>query len=331
MVQRKISISEILPCVDNGQTQSDADSTYCRLRALPSTAVKIIRNRAGEDELQWVRGDKPRFEGSEVIVGEPNLEITQESFDETQRQPNFEANEYCRLLHVLADSRMLVARAQMMEPRSRDELDGEFIDPWSDYIPPMYNDVNFKPEPCSSVCGGVTRDDIISIDPGQRKYERLAGTLKRKFGEFKSLYGTAVTRFEASGQGDPDGFALYAYGKVHLMYAFCFLERHPFLQPLATRVLQSDAQREEGVGEGVGPADFSAPMGSRGVSPGHRKKRTRSVLGEWSHCRRLYSRCRRWLRARQKRPKGIKRSTRLSRRKAGRQSSYCLPSMRRKI
>lgn len=41
------------------------------------------------------------------------------------------------------------------------------------------------------------------------------------------------------------------------MYAFCFLKAHPVLQPLATRALQQDAQREEGVGSGVSPEPFS--------------------------------------------------------------------------
>ena len=35
------------------------------------------------------------------------------------------------------------------------------------------------------------------------------------------------------------------------MYEFCFLQQHEILQPLATRELQKNAQREEGFGGGV--------------------------------------------------------------------------------
>ena len=117
---------------------------------------------------------------------------------------------------------MTSTRSQVMEPKTRDELDGEPFDPWTDAIAPLFNDVLFRPHPISSLAGGVTRDDIASIDPSNRVHERPAGVLKRKSGEFKSMYGTSLAKYESSGQGDPDSFVHFSNAKSYIMYAFCF-------------------------------------------------------------------------------------------------------------
>lgn len=82
------------------------------------------------------------------------------------------------------------------------------------------------------------------------------GFLKREFVDFKSLYGTCLSPYEASGQGDPDKFPAFADSKSCIMYAFCYLKFNPVVQPLATRSLSTDAQREEGVGSAVGRTDL---------------------------------------------------------------------------
>lgn len=89
------------------------------------------------------------------------------------------------------------------------------------------------------------------INPAERPYVRGSGVLKKKFAEFKSLYGTCVARFEASGQGDPDAFASFADVKMYIMYGYCFSQLHTLLKPFVTRALTSDAQKEEEVGSGI--------------------------------------------------------------------------------
>lgn len=98
--------------------------------------------------------------------------------------------------------------------------------------------------------------DIVVIDPSTRVHNRDGGVLKREFGELKSLYVIRLSCFEASGQGNSEGFVPFAGGKNYIMYAFCFLKAYLVLQPLAARALQTDAQREEGIGIGVNPEPF---------------------------------------------------------------------------
>ena len=59
-------------------------------------------------------------------VNEP---ATDRTFNMPSREPDFEASEYCRLLHTLGDARMTATRSQLMEPKTHDELDREPVDP----------------------------------------------------------------------------------------------------------------------------------------------------------------------------------------------------------
>ena len=205
------------------------------LHNLAATQVKIHKNAAGVEAIAWVRGDIPVFDGDEVKIGEPSLN---QSNPAPCREPSFEASEYARILHVLGDTRMLTARQLLMEPRTRDELDGEPIDVWFEHVAPLFNEISFKPDAVAVLFGGVSRSDISTIDPSKRPYEREAGVLKKKFAAFKSEYGTCVSRYEASGQGDPDSFPDFASGRSYILYAFCFLKQYPVLEPLAMRALQ---------------------------------------------------------------------------------------------
>lgn len=45
------------------------------------------------------------------------------------REPNFETSDFSRLLHVLADTKMLTEITLLMEPRTRAELESEPVDP----------------------------------------------------------------------------------------------------------------------------------------------------------------------------------------------------------
>ena len=259
MVQRQFSVADALALVDYVEDGREGAPPF--LASLQSTSVRVTKDIKGQEDFQWVRGDVPVFIKSEIIVGKPD--ICQDQVVCRTREPDFEASEYCRLLHVLADPRMTTARAQLMESRTRDELDSGNIDPWSDSISSLFNDVDFTPCPVEKLAGGVTRSDIMTINLRVRPYERQGGLLKRKFAEFKSLYGTCMSKYEASGQGGPEYFVCFTYGKTFLLYAFCFLNIHPVLAPLPTRGLQSDGQREEGAGSGIEPAEGQTSSGRK--------------------------------------------------------------------
>ena len=218
------------------------------LYEMAPTKLRKEKSSSGPEKVIWIRGDVPVFDGGEVEVGQTALK-TAAPVDGNARAPDFEASEYARILHVFIDTRMRTAIQQLMEPRTRGELDRAPIDPWCDHIAHLFNDYMFKPAAINNVCVGVTRADIATIDPGKKVHDRDGGLLKRKFANFKSEYGTSVTRYEASGQGDPDIFREYARGRIYLIYGFCFFKQHPVLQPLATRALQTDAQREVASGK----------------------------------------------------------------------------------
>lgn len=95
-------------------------------------------------------------------------------------------------MHVLGDTRMTTVRSQLIEPHARSELDSEPLDPWTGSITPLFNGETFCPAAVSTLGEGVTRADITFLDLAIRQYGRAVGVLKRKFGEFKSLYGTCI-------------------------------------------------------------------------------------------------------------------------------------------
>lgn len=93
-----------------------------------------------------------------------------------------------------------------MDVRTREEMDAEVQDPWTVHISPLFNDITLKPNRVVTLSVYVTRSVVDSVNPCARPYERDALTLKRKFGEFKSLYGIKLGRYNAYGQGDPENF-----------------------------------------------------------------------------------------------------------------------------
>ena len=182
--------------------------------------MRVNKDVQGQEDFEWVRGDVPDFDNSEIIVGKP--ENCQDQVVCRTREPDFEASEHCRHLHVLADPRMITGRAQLMEPRTTDKIDSGYIAPWSDIISSLFNNVDFTPFLVEPLAGGVTRSDIMTMNSRVRPYERQEGLIKRKFAEFESLYGTCRSKYEASGQGDPESFVCFTYGKTFLLHAFCF-------------------------------------------------------------------------------------------------------------
>lgn len=217
MTQRQFSLQDAMNFLareEEEENAADVESDPHFLQNLLPSAVEIEKNGSGVEIIGWLRGDVPVFESEEIKVKEPTTPGTANT---SSREPDFEASEYYRSLHTLSDARMTSVGSQLMEPQTRDELDRECIDPWTDEIVPLFNDDLFKPHAISSLAGDVTRDDIASIDPSNRIHERPAGVLKRNFGDFKSIYGTSPAKYESSGQGDPDSFVHFANAKSYIM------------------------------------------------------------------------------------------------------------------
>lgn len=215
-----------------------------RIRNALPQSVSIRTDTTGGKYIVW-NSDNTTLTSTPNRSDPSSLQLQQRSA--ACRQSYFTAGEYARLLHVLADTRMATARQRLMCPRSRQELDCIRTDPWDEYISGLFNDESFRPESVDMLAGGITRSDIDTINPAVLPCPRTASTLKTKFGQLKSLYGTCAARFEASGQGDHDNFVSFAQGRSYIMYTFCFLRVHPILMPLTTRTIPTAAQREEGL------------------------------------------------------------------------------------
>lgn len=233
MVQLGINLSQLQNLI-TGTVHGISDILH--LRHIPSTTVRSNRAAKKSESIDWIRGDLPSIQDGNIVVNVPNLSETQPpicvSVDVTSL--DFEAVEYCRLLHIPSDTRMTSAQQLLMECLDREQLDTEQVDPWSEQTTPLNNNSSFTPAAIHFVARGVTKSYICRLDRGQRPHVRDKRTLKRKLRQLKSAYGTCLSRHTNTIQGDPDAFALYADGRYYIMYAFRFLKRHPSLKPRAT-------------------------------------------------------------------------------------------------
>ena len=107
-----------------------------------------------------------------------------------------------------------------MEPRTQEELDSEPVVVWTDSNASLFNDATSRPTEFGGLAGGVAIADISGIHSGRATCICHGGVLKRNFGEFGSLCGTSLSRFQAYGQGDSEGFVYLASRKNYIMYAF---------------------------------------------------------------------------------------------------------------
>lgn len=92
----------------------------------------------------------------------------------SSRQPEFSANDYARLLDVIADTRMVNSWQLLIDVCSREQLDCEKQNPWSESFAPHFNDDGFKPQRVKMLRGGVLRSLIESINPTRENHTRNA-------------------------------------------------------------------------------------------------------------------------------------------------------------
>lgn len=118
-----------------------------------------------------------------------------------KREHDFEPSESCHLRNVQNDTRMTTARCMLIEPRTRAEIDNELVDISTDSIAPLFNHSSFKLLTFCDLAGdhspGQFRNRSFKINRPESR-----AVLKPQFGEFKSLYSTWLSRFEASAHRD---------------------------------------------------------------------------------------------------------------------------------
>jgi hypothetical protein len=194
-----------------------------RLSKLPRVSASYRKQRNGACEVIWGKGTgAPQL--TQVVNGSTIQTVVARAREHDDgdencatggtRAPAFSASEYARLLHVLVDARMTIARRLLSRPRDRDELDREPVNPWDDHIAPLFNDSNFAPVACDTVCDGITAADISSIDPSQLPHQRSSSKLSEKWAKLRSEYTKTLDNFQRSGQLECDVFPRFAHGKV---------------------------------------------------------------------------------------------------------------------
>ena len=138
MVQRGFCINTAFELADHTESESNIFSPAAlALSRIPSTTVKVVKESNGAEGIHWSRGDIPVLEDENVLFSLPILREYREQDGKRQREPDFEASEFCRLLHVMNDSRMTTTRSMLMEPRTLAQLDSEPVDVWIDSIAPF--------------------------------------------------------------------------------------------------------------------------------------------------------------------------------------------------
>lgn len=125
----------------------------------------VVRDDTGDRDLEWIYDVGPtRSSAPPTLPSTPRLTSGNRS-GVASRQAPFGASEHVRLLQVLVDVRMVVARQQLFHRRTRDGKDCVPVDPWDEQVVVLFNDVSFNPRRVPTFPGGVTMSDIEDIDP----------------------------------------------------------------------------------------------------------------------------------------------------------------------
>jgi hypothetical protein len=135
------------------------------------------------------------------------------------------------------------ARALIATPRDKDELDHEPICTWTQHIAPLFNNEMFTQPKVTTYVDGITMSDVSAIEPSEHFLNRDGSVLSRRWSELKSLYTVVLSKYSASGQGDPDCFPHFAEGRTYVMYLQVFLDSFPILESLATRIIPESTKR----------------------------------------------------------------------------------------
>lgn len=145
--------------------------------------------------------------------------------------PQIDDSEYCRLLHVLTDSRAERARALLQI--SRDPEPHFFRE-----VSVIYNDRTYRPDRIPLVDETVTSSDIASIHPENLRHSRSPRELADMFTEFRTKFALVLeTEFKTWLAGSSDK-------KAALAYAFCQVHHSPDLKRIMTPIRPNGRTRK---------------------------------------------------------------------------------------
>lgn len=80
-----------------------------------------------------------------------------------ERQADFEASEFSRILRILLDDRIENAREMLSCPLNRKKLGITILDPWDIYNVKLFNDIKYRSAPVDGLAGAVTRSYIALL------------------------------------------------------------------------------------------------------------------------------------------------------------------------
>lgn len=117
------------------------------------------------------------------------------------RYQPFEASENARLLHVLADGRLISARRSMMLLTDRNTLDSQCRFVWACGVVPLFNYLLFSSNLISNWHGCFTLAAIQEIGLRKLIHEIRAQKLKELFAVPRSKLTTVIDNLNMSGKG----------------------------------------------------------------------------------------------------------------------------------
>jgi hypothetical protein len=249
-----------------------------RVQSPSSSTSPIFYEEAG---YTYIRPGSTATRGAGAgIVGAAAAGARPQTGGASARSPPFTASDFCWLFHAFINGRMATARPLLAEPRDRDELDTEPLDPW-ELIAELFNSEDFKPDAIDEFYNGVKAADILDPEPSKASFpDRASFNLSAKWGQFWIGYTRVLSNVTASEQNDPDVFPNFASNaggmpaKV-VMHFHCLSKTGSgsVLSGMGTRLMPDDGQREVGI-DAAGRAPATDPS-SGGRSRSLSRKRSR--------------------------------------------------------
>jgi hypothetical protein len=256
-------------------------------------------------------GDSPSPHDDAVGFEEEEEEEEEEAPSGTGAQPPakkarrakaFSSNEKARLCHVIADSEVQLAVAQLRHGRDRHSLDtGE--DHWEDAMAKLFNsDTVFTPiDTQAGTRTSSPRFRTTSLDPNKKVEPRSGKQLKEQWTGMKKATDAYFRRWKASGEGNTSreersisDFMDASAGKWRvssertgrwIKYMHLVFKVDEDLWAFAMKGLQASAQRESGAASPVAdvhlqPNDRENAAGGGGGAGGRASPIDMAALGE---------------------------------------------------
>ncbi|KAJ8906092.1 hypothetical protein NDN08_002591 [Rhodosorus marinus] len=229
-------------------------------------SIRELRSRCKEKGLA-IRGRK-----DELILRLSRIsEQVPEGVEPSNREPNFSACDFARLVEVLS---RIVSKLNVdkLLPSKRGKRDSTAPGPWEEQIPSTFNDGNFTPPPPAAF-----HKAHPEVHGRNVRYHRSGAVLRKKFNEIKARFGRAYSMWASKFKNDPSKFADFTAGDASLQYVF---DRSHEGSPNVLNLMLSRMNIQHGVENpgSAGDTESKPPLesdGANGDSPPSPRKRTR--------------------------------------------------------